>query len=157
MAKRICTLGYEGLSIEKFVAVLKAGGVRQVIDVRETPLSRKPGFSKKSLHGHLAAAGIDYKHFVEMGCPKPVRDQFRLDQDWKVYTRGFLRHLSKQGDVLEELGVEAETKRSCLICYEADFNECHRSFVADEVARRRGLEVDHLSIKSIGAGSRRAA
>ena len=52
------TFGYEGLSIEDFVARLTLSGVREVFDVRELPLSRKRGFSKKSLAAALEAAGI---------------------------------------------------------------------------------------------------
>ncbi|MDP2877672.1 MAG: DUF488 domain-containing protein, partial [Holophaga sp.] len=52
----LCTFGYEGLTIEAFIARLKESGVRTIIDVRELPLSRKKGFSKKAfaeaLHGN---------------------------------------------------------------------------------------------------------
>ena len=40
------TLGYEGLDVAAFIACLKRAAVRQVVDVREIPFSRKPGFSK---------------------------------------------------------------------------------------------------------------
>lgn len=43
------TFGYEGLTIEAFIARLNEAGVRTIIDVRELPLSRKKGFSKGSV------------------------------------------------------------------------------------------------------------
>jgi Protein of unknown function, DUF488 len=42
-------IGYEGLSIGAFVGQLRAEGITIVADVRLTPLSRKPGFSKRAL------------------------------------------------------------------------------------------------------------
>lgn len=38
------TAGYEGLSINAFIARLKQAGIDKVLDVREYPLSRKKGF-----------------------------------------------------------------------------------------------------------------
>ncbi|MBK6650144.1 MAG: DUF488 domain-containing protein [Betaproteobacteria bacterium] len=43
------TLGYEGLTIDAFIARLQAAQVKTVVDVRELPLSRKKGFSKTGL------------------------------------------------------------------------------------------------------------
>ncbi len=49
MEKTLFTIGYEGLSQKEFIATLAAAKVRIVFDVRELPLSRKPGFSKRGL------------------------------------------------------------------------------------------------------------
>ena len=38
------TIGYEGTDIDRFVATLKAVGVRLLVDVRVFTLSRKKGF-----------------------------------------------------------------------------------------------------------------
>ncbi len=40
------TLGYEGLSLAEFFDRLAQAGVSRLVDVRELPLSRRPGFSK---------------------------------------------------------------------------------------------------------------
>jgi uncharacterized protein (DUF488 family) len=56
----LLTIGYEGRTIEEFVGELLAGSVETLIDVRELPLSRKRGFSKRALSTELAAAGIEY-------------------------------------------------------------------------------------------------
>ena len=76
------TFGYEGLTIDDFIARLKDARVNLIVDVRELPLSRKKGFSKSAFREHLAAAGIGYEHRPALGCPKPVRDQYRADSDW---------------------------------------------------------------------------
>ncbi|HEY0721842.1 MAG TPA: DUF488 domain-containing protein, partial [Gammaproteobacteria bacterium] len=87
----IYTIGYEGLDIDGFISVLEEHGIDTVIDVRELPLSRKPGFAKKSLANHLQLSGVEYIHIGELGCPKPVRDRYREDGHWKRYAEGFLK------------------------------------------------------------------
>jgi len=62
------TLGYEGLDVAAFIACLKRAAVRQGVDVRENPSSRKPGFSRRALAGALLAQGVEYLHVVELGC-----------------------------------------------------------------------------------------
>ena len=54
-------------------ASLKANRVKLLIDVRDVPISRKPGFSKTSLAQGLADAGIGYLHLKGLGDPKPGR------------------------------------------------------------------------------------
>jgi len=55
----------------------RALALRQVVDVRENPFSRKPGFSKTALAGALLAEGIEYVHAVEpmWGDSIPWRDR----------------------------------------------------------------------------------
>ena len=78
----IYTAGYEGLSIDAFIARLKQAQIDKVLDVREYPLSRKPGFSKKAFAQCLADAGIAYEHSPPLGCPKPIRNRYKVDGDW---------------------------------------------------------------------------
>ena len=82
MADQIVTFGYEGLSLDAFIARLKAAGVQTVFDVRANPLSRKPGFSKRGFAAALNEAGPAYVHLPAMGCPKPVRDRYKQDGNW---------------------------------------------------------------------------
>ena len=56
------TLGYDGLTIDAFIARLQAAQVKTVVDVRELPLSRKKGFSKTAFCTALATHGIAYLH-----------------------------------------------------------------------------------------------
>ena len=50
----IYTIGYEGATVDEVIGALSRVGVEQVIDVRQLPLSRRPGFSKSSLAATLA-------------------------------------------------------------------------------------------------------
>lgn len=140
----ISTVGYEGLDIDAFMVLLAESGIETVVDVREMPLSRKPGFSKKTLSNILNLSGFEYIHMVKLGCPKTVRDRYRQDGDWGRYTAGFLNHLEAQRSSVAELSSLAASSSCVLLCYEADFNYCHRSMVADAVKDYCGANVIHI-------------
>lgn len=140
----VFTIGYEGLDIDAFMSLLAEYGIDTVVDVRELPLSRKPGFSKKSLANILNISGREYVHMVDLGCPKLVRDRYREDGNWKRYTEGFLKYLKTQDDAIAELSALAATSNCALLCYEADSNFCHRSMVANAVKDYCGARVTHI-------------
>ncbi|PIB53269.1 MULTISPECIES: DUF488 family protein [unclassified Pseudomonas] len=143
------TAGYEGLTIDAFIARLKQAGIDKVLDVREYPLSRKKGFSKKAFAQCLAAEGIAYEHSRPLGCPKPIRKQYKEDGDWVAYARGFRAYIRTQDNVLNELVSSAVEQRICMVCYEADANFCHRSLIAESAqALHSSLQTQHLPIKT---------
>lgn len=141
----VYTVSYEGRSLQEFVAALVAGGIRRVADVREAPISRKPGFAKSALSEALRRAGIEYRHLRALGCPKAIRDRYRQDKDWQTYTEAFMAHLHEQQPALAELATWSEAQPTALLCYEADFNRCHRTYVARAVAARTASDVCHLT------------
>ncbi|UGB38000.1 DUF488 family protein [Frateuria soli] len=143
----VFTIGYEGLDASTFVALLKEHGVDTVIDIRELPLSRKPGFSKRALAGVLDQAGLGYVHMRDLGCPKPVRQQYKQDGSWKHYSQGFLRYLTGQAAALERLADLTRRASCALVCFEADYRQCHRSFVADALKKRAGAVVRHIEAR----------
>jgi len=54
------TLGYEGIAFEEYVNKLLHNGVKLLCDVRRNPLSRKFGFTQRSLATLLPKLGIQY-------------------------------------------------------------------------------------------------
>ena len=140
----IYTIGYEGLDIDTFLSMLSEHGIDTIVDVRELPLSRKRGFSKKALSSLLELSGREYVHMAELGCPKPVRDTYRGDGDWPRYTKGFMKYLKTQSDAIAKLTKLAGASNCALLCYEADSNFCHRSMVANAVTDCCGARVTHI-------------
>jgi len=139
------TLGYEGLDLSAFIARLKQAGVRQVIDVRELPLSRKKGFSKSALAAALIDHGIAYVHMAALGCPKPIRNRYKHDGNWGAYEKGFVAYLNTQADAVLTVARLAREKAICMICFEADYRQCHRRMVARAAAARGAPSVIHLT------------
>lgn len=142
------TFGYEGLEIAEFIVRLQEAGIHAVVDVRELPLSRKKGYSKTAFHAHLLQAGISYSHVPTLGCPKPIRNRYREDGDWDRYSRDFHAYLAGQGEPLENLTRLTRTTTACLVCYEADFDRCHRTYVARAAHRLGAPAVAHLTAKT---------
>lgn len=143
------TIGYEGLDITAFVARLHDAKVRLIVDVRELPLSRKKGFSKAALCAHLATEGIGYVHVPALGCPKQIRNQYRSDGDWARYTRDFLAYLQTQDASARELAQKARDMTACLVCFEADYSMCHRTYVARAAQRFGAPVIKHLTAKTV--------
>ncbi|WP_035552926.1 DUF488 domain-containing protein [Burkholderia sp. 9120] len=141
----VFTIGYEGLSIDAFMALLVENDVETVVDIRELPLSRKPGFSKKALASVLNLTGLEYVHMASLGCPRPVRDRYREDGNWKRYTVGFLKHLKSQEAAIVELSDLVASSNCALLCYEADYNFCHRSMVANAVHDYSDAGIQHIT------------
>ena len=52
------TVGYEGRTLPQFVRLLREHGITRLVDVRERPASRKPGFSALPLLDALRKVGI---------------------------------------------------------------------------------------------------
>jgi uncharacterized protein (DUF488 family) len=143
------TLGYEGIDLKQFLDCLRNAKVTIVLDVRELPLSRKKGFSKRALQSALADVGILYRHMPALGCPKPIRNSYKQSGDWAQYTRDFKRHLKSQRLAVDEVAAFNEKAKACLVCFEADPLFCHRSIVAQAAT---GDRVMHLKPREARAG-----
>ncbi|MDO9103343.1 MAG: DUF488 domain-containing protein [Methylovulum sp.] len=146
---KIYTVGYEGHNFDSFLSLLAENDIETIVDVREIPLSRKPNFSKKSLEAALNISGREYVHMGILGCPKPVRDKYRLDGDWKRYTKGFMKHLATQDAAVAELSALASTTSCALLCFEADPRFCHRSMVANALEQQFHARVQHLHARNL--------
>lgn len=145
---KLYTIGYEGMAIDAFLHRLTQIGVETIVDVRELPLSRKKGFSKTAFAAALQTAGIAYIHRPTLGCPKPIRDAYRADGDWSAYMSKFLAYLDTQGAAVAEVAKIARATSACLLCFEADFDRCHRSMVARAAAHVGGPSVVHLTART---------
>jgi uncharacterized protein (DUF488 family) len=141
--KRLYTIGYEGADADRFLAALQGAGVATVADVRAVALSRKRGFSKNQLRDGLAEAAIGYRHFIDLGTPKPGREAARAGDTTRMHAI-FCEQLATAGAqaALEELAELAESQPICLLCFERDPAQCHRRIIAERLAKRGFKAVD---------------
>lgn len=147
---RIYTIGYEGADLQDFIATLHHAGIDVLVDVRELPISRRKGFSKRQLNEALTEAGIDYRHVRELGSPKPVRDQLRLDGNYPAFFAAYTEYLDTQQPLLHTLTDELDGNVA-LMCYERDPATCHRSTVADRLAYLSDTDIQHLGVRKHAA------
>lgn len=128
---RIYSVGYEGLEVAGLVDHLKSARVTMLIDVRLTPVSRKHGFSRKSLSAELESAGITYVHEKALGNPPDNRDSFRRGDgdDGRRRMREMLNNGS--GPALQRLVERARDQRIAVLCVERDEGRCHRQVIVE--------------------------
>jgi uncharacterized protein (DUF488 family) len=140
----IYTIGYEGTDIDRFIATLKAVGIKTLVDIRAVALSRKKGFSKSHLRARLSTEGISYEHLIELGDPKPGRDAARAGR-YGEFRRLYTRHLDKTEPMaaLRALTKIVRATPTCLLCFERDPTTCHRSIVADRL-KSKGTRICNL-------------
>jgi uncharacterized protein (DUF488 family) len=146
-AKPLFTIGYEKARLPDVIAALKAAGVVTLIDVRDRPQSRRPGFSKRQLAAGLEEAGIRYVGLKALGTPPEGREANRKRQ-WEVFWRIVDDKLAtaEAEHALAEAAALAAKTPTCLLCYEADPHICHRSRVADILAAGQGFAIRHISV-----------
>ena len=64
----VLTIGHSTRTLEEFICLLQAHGVRRVVDVRTVSRSlHNPQFNKASLRGPLNKAGLGYVHMPGLG------------------------------------------------------------------------------------------
>jgi len=146
--KHLYTTSYEGQDIEGFLKRLRETGVKTLVDVRELPLSRKAGFSKRALAEALTINGIAYAHMPQLGCPKAIRDRYKVDGNWARYTLDFDKYLETQAAAVTELAHIAGATTTTLLCFEADFDRCHRTFVARAAVEAGAPAIAHITART---------
>jgi uncharacterized protein (DUF488 family) len=145
--RKLYTTGYEKALLKNVISTLAAVRVATLIDVRDRPISRRPGFSKRQLAAAIEEAGIRYLHLGALGTPPEGRLANRRrewDRFWGIVEEKLARPEAELA--LQEAAEIAEAAPSCLLCYEADWQICHRRRVAEILAQRHGFAVSHLKV-----------
>lgn len=147
MTHGIVSVGYEGRTIDDFVAELVRAGVQTVADVRLNAISRKGGFSKTRLREALAAAGINYRHLRSLGNAKDNRLPFwegRVEEGRRVFREALDSPEAESS--LNELSDLVRCHVVAVLCFEADVEKCHRKVIIDEVASATEVPVAALPV-----------
>jgi uncharacterized protein (DUF488 family) len=140
------TIGYQQAKPDAVLGELKRAKIDLLVDIRAVAASRRPGFSKRQLAASLDEAGIAYIHLQKLGTPAQVRQAARagdFEALWRIYDK-HIKTPEAQAALGELLALIKSGKRVCLLCYERDPNECHRSRIAALVKKRTRVKVDDL-------------
>ncbi len=126
------TIGYEGLSIDRFIQLLITRNIKTLVDVRINSFSMRPEFRKNYIATALSEAGIAYIQLPEVGIPSSIRKellpsgkQFEL---FEWYKKNTLPQCADSAIRIAELVCKGNV---ALMCYEKDPKDCHRSLFAD--------------------------
>jgi uncharacterized protein (DUF488 family) len=144
-ARTLYTIGYEKALLTDVIATLNAAGVATLLDVRDRPISRRPGFSKRQLATAIEDAGMRYVHLAALGTPPEGRLANRR-REWERFWGIVEEKLGRpEAEIdLYQAAEIAEAVPSCLLCYEADWQVCHRRRIAEILAERHGFGIRHL-------------
>jgi uncharacterized protein (DUF488 family) len=139
----IHTVGHSTRPIADFIALLREGGARTLVDVRRYPVSRRhPQFSREALRAALLAAGVTYRHEADLGGHRDPRPD-SPNTAWRIDTfRGYADHMATPA-FQAALARVAALDHAAVMCAEADPKDCHRQLLADALVAR-GVAVCHL-------------
>jgi uncharacterized protein (DUF488 family) len=142
----VFTIGHSTRPLDEFIELLKANGIKRVIDIRTIPRSRhNPQFNREAFAKSLRAKGIGYKHIKKLGGLRHSKKD-SINLGWRNSSfRGFADYMQTPEfeTALERAIKLAKTKPSALMCAEAVPWRCHRSLVADALAVRK-IPVKHI-------------
>jgi uncharacterized protein (DUF488 family) len=118
----IYTVGYQALTVDGLAGLLELHRVEQLVDVRTSPWSRKPGFGKRELEDRFGSP------------PGPV-------YEW----RGDM--LGGKGDAISGDAIAwlaSQQDRLALLCMEDDPCGCHRYWLIARRLLELGVECTHI-------------
>jgi len=144
--RTLFTIGYQQAKPDAVLGELKRAKIDLLVDIRAVAASRRPGFSKRQLAASLDEAGIAYIHLQKLGTPAQGRQAARagdFEALWRIYDK-HIKTPEAQAALGELLALIKSGKRVCLLCYERDPNECHRSRIAALVKKRTRVKIDDL-------------
>lgn len=142
------TIGYEGFTLEAFLRQLISNDVRVLCDVRKNAISRKYGFSKSTLLKACLGVGIDYVHVPELGIDSHLRQSLSCQDDYDMLFDHYEKTtLLNGGNHLDHVrGLLSSEKRVCLMCFEKDPRQCHRTRIAGALMSRPDVEYKFTQI-----------
>ena len=93
--RTILTIGHSPHDLAAFVDILRAHGIRQVVDVRSIPRSRhNPQFNKDTLGPALRRRRINYRHMKSLGGLRHARADSTTNRAWRNASfRGFADYM----------------------------------------------------------------
>jgi uncharacterized protein (DUF488 family) len=153
VAPRVETIGVYGFTADSFVETLHDARVGLVVDVRQRRGVRGREYAwanARRLQGLLANASIAYRHVLALAPTTELRQaQYREDARQGVgkrnrvelapeYRERYLREILDPFDLGAFAATLPEGAVSALLCVERDPEACHRSLIADRLARGTG-------------------
>ena len=140
----VFTIGHGTRPVDELIACLREAQVETLVDVRRFPSSRRnPQFGQAALAESLGAAGIAYRHEIELGgrrSGEPGEERFAC-----IRTPAFRSYAARMSNPAWQEALEAALGQPipCFMCAETLWWRCHRRLIA-ELLVARGHRVIHL-------------
>lgn len=157
--RRVVTIGVYDWDLESFLGALAAADVGLLLDVRQRRGVRGAQYAWANslrLQRALAVAEIDYRHHPELAPTTELR-HVQYAEDARVgvgkrsrtvlapeYRRRYTHEILDRVDLGALAAQLPDERASALLCVEQDPAACHRSIIAERLARRHGFAVEHV-------------
>jgi uncharacterized protein (DUF488 family) len=143
---KLWTIGHSTRSTEQLGQILTSRGIKNLVDVRSFPGSRRlPHFNKENFSQFLISLDIQYHHLPSLGGRRRPQLNSRNTAWQNASFRAYADHMETQEfqDGIEELLKLARQGNTAFMCAEALWWRCHRGLIADYL-KARGFEIVHL-------------
>lgn len=126
------TMGYEGCTLEKYIHRLITNDIHVLVDVRKNAFSMKYGFSKSILEKACKGVNIQYIHIPQLGIESEKRKELNTQRDYDILFDDYERTTLKNNweYLLNVRSILDKESRICLLCFEKDPKQCHRTRIA---------------------------
>jgi len=91
----------------------------------------------------LEKEGLVYRHLPDLGSPNTIRNDLRNGGHLDTFFEQYRSYLDSQSQVFDELRGLVMVRPSALMCFEKDYQECHRKVLAERLLGY-GLKPFHI-------------
>ncbi|WP_432398484.1 DUF488 family protein [Pseudarthrobacter sp. L19] len=152
----IFTVGHSTHPIDDFIDILKAHGIKKLIDVRTVPKSRhNPQFNADDLAASVRARGITYRRMSSLGGLRHTTKDSPNGAWRNASFRGYADYMQTPefAAAIDELLERGRHSDAAIMCAEAVPWRCHRSLIGDALLVRGASVQDIMSATSAKAHS----
>lgn len=127
------TIGYQQRTLECYVNIMLKNCIALLCDVRRNPVSRRYGFSKRTLKNVCSSMDIEYLHFPQLGIDSQQRKNHQdVESNHVAFAQYRTETLKNEEETLSLIRRSMYSGlRLALTCFERNPEECHRSVLAD--------------------------
>lgn len=143
----IYTIGFTQKSARQFFDLLKANGIRRLIDVRLSNSGQLAGFTKAADLAYFLREICDaeYVHEPRLAPTKELLSNYRSGKcTWTEYEEIF-NGLMTERQIAANISQSLFEVPAVMLCSEATADQCHRRLVAEYLQRHWGdVTIQHL-------------
>lgn len=147
----VFTVGHSTHPVDEFIALLKAHGIKKLVDVRTIPKSgHNPQFMEDALAASVRAEGISYRRAKSLGGLRHVHKDSANGAWRNASFRGYADHMQTPEfeEAVDDLVQRSTHNDVAIMCAEAVPWRCHRSMIGDALVVRGVTVLDIMTEKS---------
>lgn len=159
MEHRVTTIGVYGSDLSAFLGRLRSARVQLLLNVRQRRGVRGSEYAwANSVHLQqaLAEAGIGYQHHRDLAPTTRLRELQYAEDDRRgvgkrsrrelapAFIRGYTTEILDHADLGQLVSSLPTSGAAALFCVERDAAACHRRLIAERLAERFGVSIEHL-------------